>query len=102
MVIEYEGKTYTVDPDEILLDEAMFIKVKFNFTLRAWQTALEESDPSALLALYWLMMKQNGTRVDPDRVNFKVVKFIEAFDQAQRAEAETAEETPTRQPRKGS
>jgi hypothetical protein len=101
MKIEFEDKTYDVEVDALDLDEAMFIKVKFGFTLRGWQSALEESDPSALLALYWLMLKQNGTRVDPDRVNFKVVKFIEAFDQAQKAEP-VKDETPTRQPRKGS
>lgn len=94
MKIDFDGKTYDLDPTEIDIDEAMFIKVKFGFSLKGWQEALEESDPAALKALYWLMMKQNGTRVDVDRVNFKVVKFIEAFDQAQKAEGDQ-EETPT-------
>lgn len=96
MKVEFDGKEYNLDVDELDIVEATYIKVKTGLNLLPWQAALEECDPDALKGLYWLMMKQNGVACDFERVNFKVGAFIAAFQKAQEAEAQP--ETPTKRP----
>jgi hypothetical protein len=65
--------------------------VKTGYALRPWQEAISDADPDALKALYWLMMEQNGIRINYDRLNFNIVKFYGAFADASEAEREAAE-----------
>jgi hypothetical protein len=101
MIVNYDGEEYKLDLDELDLAEAMVIKVKTSMSLMKFQAGLEEMDPDALRALYWLMMKQNGKAVDIDRVNFKVSKFASAVTEAQKEEP-APEVTPTKQQASGS
>lgn len=91
--IEFEGKSYKLDMDNIDVVEAMLIKTKTGHNLLPFQAALEECDPTALRALYWLMMKQKGVTMDYERVNFKIVQYVKAVQEAT-DDAET-EEVPT-------
>lgn len=94
MVIHFDGKDYQFDPEEIDVRQAMVIKVKTGLNLLQWQAALEQADVDAIKALYWLMLAQNGVAADIDMVNFKLVKLMNAFNDAQKAEGEQ-EEDPT-------
>lgn len=95
MVINFDGKSYNLDVDEIDVAQAMVIKVKTGFNLLQWQAALEEGDVLAVKALYWLMLAQNGIASDIDLVNFKLVKFIEAVGEASKADKKDTAENPT-------
>jgi hypothetical protein len=95
MVINFDGKQYSLDVDEIDVAQAMVIKVKTGFNLLQWQAALEEGDVLAVKALYWLMLAQNGIASDIDLVNFKLVRFIEAVGEASKADKKDAEPNPT-------
>src|ERR1700744_1802562 len=97
MKIDYDGAEYTLDMDEIDVVEATYIKVKTGLTLLGLQAGLEQADPDALKALFWLMNKQSGKAIDIERVNFKIVKFVEAIKNAQVDEpAEKVSENPTK------
>lgn len=88
MIVNFDGKEYALDTEEIELGDAMLIKVKTGLALKPWQTAITNADPDALKALYWLMLKQNGINTVYERISFKVVKFYGAFAEAANAEAE--------------
>lgn len=99
MKVDFEGRAWGLDVDEIDVAQAMVIKVKTGFNLLQWQAALEEGDVQAAKALYWLMLAQNGVHKDLDVVNFKVLKFIAAVGKASESEAEA--DPTTDQPTNG-
>jgi hypothetical protein len=92
MNVNYEGKTYAFDLDEIDISQATVLKRKFGLTLLSLEAGLREGDPDALRAMYWIMLTQDGQRVNIDNVNFKIVKFANAIQQASEDEAEKAED----------
>lgn len=89
MQVDYDGAQYSLDLDEIDVVEATYIKVKTGLTLLGLQAGLGEADPDALKALFWLMNKQSGKAVDIERVNFKIMKFIEAIKDSQGKEPDS-------------
>lgn len=95
MLVQFEGADYAFDLEALDVSEARYIKRVTGFTIKALLTGLQELDPEALVALYWLMRKQNGTVEDMSKVNFKVIKFGEALEAAFDAEAEKKKENPT-------
>lgn len=95
MKINFEDKEYDFDLDELDTRQAMYIQRKFGMTLMDLEEALERVDPKGVIALYWLMKNQNGETVDPDKVNFKIVKFAMALRDAALAEREA---NPTKEP----
>jgi len=83
MKILFEDKEYDFDLESLRLDEARIIKRRFNMTVRALMDGLSDMDPEACAAMYWLMLKQNGKLIDPDKIdNFPVLKFGEALIEA--------------------
>lgn len=106
MNIEFEGESYTLDLDEIDVSEARTIKRQTGMSLIKFQEGIYEVDPDSLILAYWLMMKQSGKpAVDPQKVNFKIVKFSNAIvdaivrEKAEAEEHEKAEEAnPTEEP----
>jgi hypothetical protein len=95
MIVNFEDKEYEFSLDDIDVPQARFIKRKFGMTLMDLENGLGEADPDALVALYWLMQNQNGVTVDPDKVNFKLVRFGIALKDAVVADNEA---NPTDQP----
>jgi hypothetical protein len=96
MIVKFEDQEYKLDIEELDVAEATYIQVKTGFNLLQWQAALEQVDVGALKALYWLMRKQNGSTVDFELINFKITKFLKAFQAAQEAAAKPdAEADPT-------
>lgn len=95
MLIKFDDREYEFDAEEIDVRQAMVIKVKTGYSLLQWQAALEQADVDAIKGLYWLMLSQNGITVDIDQVNFKLIKFANAFKEAAKAEREADDANPT-------
>lgn len=91
MLIKYDDKEYTFELDEIDIAQATLIYRKFQLTLLSLEAGLREGHPDALRAIYWLMLTQDGQRVNIDNLSFKIVKFANAIQQANEAEIEEAE-----------
>ncbi len=79
MIINYEDHDYAFELDDIDIAQATVIYRKFNLTLLALEAGLREGHPDALRAIYWLMLTQH---VNIDTVNFKIVKFANAIQNA--------------------
>jgi hypothetical protein len=93
MNIDFEGREYTLDLDDITVAQAKVIKVHRQLTLKGLSEGLNELDPDALVAVYWLMRVQSGdTGIDIDRIDFPAIKFAEAVAKAATTEQEA--ETP--------
>jgi hypothetical protein len=90
--INYEGKDYGLDLDDVDISQATTIYRKFNLTLLGLEVGLREGNPDALRAIYWLMLSQDGQRVNIDNVIFKIVKFANALQAANEAETLAAED----------
>jgi hypothetical protein len=99
MKITYEDKDYSLDLDEMDVSQATTIKRKYGFSLLSLETGLREGDVDALRCVYWLMLSQNGERVNVDNVNFKVVKFAVAVQEASIKEAEEAQAKAEQDPK---
>jgi hypothetical protein len=98
MKINFEGKEYDLDLDEITTGQAKVIKVHTGQTLKSMAEGMQEGDPDALRALYWLMHVQSGLSLDIDRADFKMIKFLTAIgaaDAEAAKEAEAKEDTAT-------
>lgn len=93
-VVHFEGAEYNFDIEDLNLAQARVIKNQTGMSIRKLLDGLAELDPEALAALYWLMLNQNGKAVDIHKVNFKVMEFGKALDEAFEADGE-AEENPT-------
>lgn len=86
MLVHYEDKDYEFDIDDLDVVQATMLKRKYGITLLSLQKGLLEGDADALRAVYWLMLAQNGQRVNIDSVQFKIVKFANAIQDAVEAE----------------
>lgn len=106
MKIEFEGRTWQLDADDITNRQSEKIFAHTGLSVSKWLNELErEDDPSRFLpaweGLYWLMLQQNdetGTAISD--VEFAVYKFAAAFMEAAEAlaPAKEAEPDPTRPP----
>lgn len=89
MLVQYEGNDYDFDLEEITVQQAKVIKERCGLTLGGLETGLSEGDADALRALYWLMLQNSGDNITSiDAVNFKIVKFAKALNDAQEKETE--------------
>lgn len=90
MIIEYEGKRYEFDFDDVTVKQAIKIEKHTGLTLSEWGKDLEAgSSAVAIQALGWLVL-HDGRDIPIDDCDFKMVKLGEAFAKA--AEEEAAEE----------
>lgn len=86
MLVKFEGKEYQFDLDEITLAQATVIKVHCKLTLIGLEAGLRDGDPDALRAIYWLMLVNSGSPANIDTLDFKIVKFANAVQEASNAE----------------
>ena len=101
MKIAYDGTDYEFDLDEITNKQAQVIYVTFErMTLLDLEAGLAAGNPNALTAIFWLMLTQSGVKIAPADVDFKIVKFGNAVQEAYNADlkakavAEKAEKRP--------
>ena len=87
MLVNYEGVERQFDMDEITVQQ---LKTLFShmggMTLASLEQGLQVGDPNSLTAIYWLMLQNNGENVPLDKVDFKVVRFFRALNDAAVAE----------------
>jgi hypothetical protein len=93
MNVHFEDADFELDIEAMTLAQARAIKKQTGLTIRGLIAGLEDFDPDAMAALYWLMKVQNGVAVDIHKINFDVLKFAEALGNA--AGEDEAEEDPT-------
>lgn len=86
MIVRFEDKDYEFDIEGMTVSEARYIKKVTGFSIRGLIEGMSEVDPDALVAAYWLMQKQNGVVVDMNKVDFALLKFGEALNDAFAAE----------------
>lgn len=107
MKIEFEGRTWQYDEDEITLEQAMAMRLVHGLTILDWQEGLARLDERALQCSYWLMLNQNGIVKPVLECEFSPVAFTVAYRDAQaaeraaekaKAEAEKAAADPTPPP----
>ena len=80
ITVDFEDKEYDFDLDDIGLREASIIYEKYGYTLHTLPKAFTDGEPNAVRVFYWLMMNQSGEKVNIERVDFKIVKFRDAFE----------------------
>lgn len=91
--VEWAGKKYHYDPEDITVRQGMVIKTYTGLDLKPWETALDNGDVKSWQALMWLMKQMNGERTQIQTEDFPIVKFMNTFNQASQdaADAEAAE-----------
>ena len=94
MNVHFDGQDYEFELDNLDVMEARTIKRQTGLTPRDMYQGMAELDPDALVAIYWLMMKQNGKTVDVSKVNFNLIEFAAAVT-ADETEDEPDEVDPT-------
>ena len=93
MIVVWDEKDYTLDFDDIDVKQASYIQNHFGLTPMSLRAGLFATDPKAVVATYWLMMKQSGKTVDPEKVNFKIMKFWDVVTDAMVAEQKATDPT---------
>jgi hypothetical protein len=85
--VKYDDKIYSFDMDDITVQQ---LKTLFShmggMTLASLEQGLQVGDPNSLTAIFWLMMENSGNSMPLDRVDFKVVRFFRALNDAAVAE----------------
>ena len=89
MKIDFEGRTWDFDEDEIDLKQATVLYMTYKMTLGEWIEGIGKADQRALGFAYWLMLQQNGVVKPIADCNPKIVAFAVAYGTA-REEAAAA------------
>jgi hypothetical protein len=92
MNVHFEDTDYEFDLSNMTVAQAKVIKVHCGMGLKGLSDGINDGDPDALRAVYWLMQVQTGLVSNIDRVDFVVVKFLDALAEASKAETEAAAE----------
>lgn len=82
MTVKYDGETYLFDMEDITVGQARTLKTVFDVTMGTLGEKLGDQDPDAMTAVYWLMMVQNDNPVPIDQIDFKIIKFANALNEA--------------------
>ena len=88
MKIEFEGRTWQFDEDEITVKQGIAIHLAYGFTVSAWLEELAKLDPRAVQCTLWLMYQQNGVSKPIADCDGSLVAFMTAYTEARQAEAE--------------
>ena len=115
MKVAFEGRERELDPGRVTFRQALAIQKQTGMSLADWEDSLDfKAGPDGKVinpppewltsvgALYWLMCAQNGEEADPDRMDFDVTGFLQAYYAALGAEVARlkaqAPPDPTRPP----
>lgn len=86
MKVMWEDREFEFSLDDMDVQQAKVIKSHCGFTMLGLLEGLRQIDPDAVRAAFWLMHAQSGVPCDIDRVNFKIVDFADALNEATAAE----------------
>jgi hypothetical protein len=92
--IEFEGRTWEFDEDEVTVKQAMVLHLTYKMTLKDWIEGLGQVDQRALHFTYWLMLQQNGVVKPIADCDPKVIAFGVAFAEARQADSAEPEPEP--------
>jgi hypothetical protein len=89
MVIEWEGRAYTLDFAELDVEQAEAVEKITGMSLGDWLAEMGAGVRGLTFwkVQYWVMMAQAGERLPTEGLNFKVARFISAFAEAVRKES---------------
>lgn len=91
--INYDGKDYSLDLEDLDMEQARVMERFGVSNLRELEQGINEGDLDALTVCYWVMLQQNGeTNMQIESVRFKPFKFIKAIGEAVAKQA--ADEDP--------
>lgn len=82
MNVEYEGKGYIFDLEDMDTDDAAVMEAAGIPNLKALGERLVSGERIALQFTFWLMQKQGGAKTRFEAVQFKPLRFIRALDEA--------------------
>lgn len=97
MKIKYEDQWYTLDLQEMTLDDAKAMEDVGIPNLKELEAGISTGDLNALTVAFWQMQKQSGQDVELLKVRFKPLKFLVACAEA--SQAEQAQRPKARAPR---
>ena len=86
MIIKFGGVDYEYDEHKIDVQTGIAIRDHTGLGLRSWEKAIDDADPVALQALYWVVLRQNGDNRPIRTLNFSTLEFYEAVCEAARRE----------------
>ena len=94
MIIDWEGRKYALDFEEITISQAEALEDYTGRPLGEWLEQLDQGAHTSVKILRpvcWLMLAQNANGEQPPPIgtlDFKLLRFAEAFDAAELTEAE--------------
>lgn len=100
MKVEFEGRTWEFDPDDLDVRQATVLHLTHGMTIKAWSDGFADLDYRSYHFAYWLMLQQAGIVRPIADCNPKVIDFIVAYQEGRTAEAaaQAAEEVPEPDP----
>jgi len=101
MKIDFEGRAWQFEMDEVTVKQGEVIAAYTGLSLSAWYRSLLDPDSlgwlKSMQCLYWLIREQNGEGIPLESADFAPLKLMAAFNDAAGAETSAeAEEDPTR------
>ena len=102
MNVHFEDQDSVLILDDITVGQAKVIKVHRQLSMKAFTEGLQELDPDAMVAAYWLMQVQSGRSCNIDTVDFPLVKFASALGDAALAEKAALDAAENEDPKDGS
>ena len=87
MIIEYEGKAYDADLDDIDIQQALKIEKHIDGPMLEWEQGMATGRAICVQVLGWLILHGGNLEVPIASVNFKYPKLMKAFNAATEAEA---------------
>lgn len=88
MIVNWEGKAYSLDFAELTMHQAEVIEKESGLSLEEWLDELGAGTKRLQFVklAFWLMLAQNGGEVPVAAVDFPLLKFSRAFAAALAAE----------------
>jgi hypothetical protein len=87
VLLDWDDRQWQVDTEEITLAQAFMIKDSTKDVgswpsgrpLQPWLAGVTAGDPACLRGMYWLMLAQDGQQQPVANLEFKVVKYHNAW-----------------------
>ena len=101
MEIEYEGKKYPFDLDDLDIEQSLKIEKHIDGTILDWEAGLLTGRTICFQALGWAILRDGDMDTPIASVNFKLGKLIRAFHEALEAEKKAADAKKEREAETG-
>lgn len=82
MKVTVDGQVYDYDANRLMVREAMELQQRTGMNLSRWQKGLQESDPTAILGLVYLIKQRADEKPDWDSLDFDLAAVEIEDDEA--------------------